>query len=90
MQECRGGGKKISDERSFLSFCVLTSFNKDNNASISGEKKKCNEAFRGVHFLRIRKKIKVKSRLRSRSVRSRPRIQRSLMLVVNRRKPHTD
>lgn len=54
------------------------------------KKKKCNEAFRGVHFLRIRKKIKVKSRLRSRSVRSRPRIQRSLMLVVNSRKPHTD
>ena len=49
--------------------------------AFSGEKKKCNEAFRGVHFLRIRQKIKVKSR---------PRIQRSLMLVVNRRKPHTD
>ena len=54
------------------------------------KKKKCNEAFRGVHFLRIRKKIKVKSRLRSRSVHSRPRIQRSLKLVVNRCKPHTD
>ena len=89
MQECRGGGKKYH-MKEVLSFCVLTSFNKDNNASFSGEKKKCNEAFRGVHFLRIRKKIKVKSRLRSRSVRSRPRIQRSLMLVVNRRKPHTD
>ena len=47
---------------------------------------KCNEAFRDVYFLRIRKKVKVKSRLRSRSVRSRPRIQRSLMLVENRRK----
>ena len=47
---------------------------------------KCNEAFRGVYFLRIRKKVKVKSRLRSRSVRSRPRIQRSLMLLENRRK----
>ena len=73
-----------------FSFYVLTSFNKDNNANFSGEKKNCDEAFRGVHSLRIRKKIKVKSRLRSRSVRSRPRIQKSLMLVVNRRKPHTD
>ena len=35
----------------------LTSFNKDNRANLSGEKKKKdNGAFRGVDFLRIREK----------------------------------
>ena len=32
----------------------LTSFNKDNSANFSGEKK-CNEGFRGVYFLSAKK-----------------------------------
>ena len=42
----------------FQSIEGLTSFNKDNRAYLSGEKekKKDNEAFRGVDFLRIREK----------------------------------
>ena len=42
----------------FRSIEGLTSFNKDNRANLSGgkKKKKDNEAFRGVYFLRIREK----------------------------------
>ena len=50
--------------------CGHSSFSKDNSASFL-VKKKCNEAFRGVCTLRIRKKNSVKSRTLSRC---RPRI----------------
>ena len=39
-----------------LEVLVLTSFNNDNSASFSGEKK-YNEEFRGVYFLTTRKKL---------------------------------
>ena len=43
----------------------LCSFSKDNSADFL-VKKKCNEAFRGVYNLRIRRKRKVKSCTRGR------------------------
>ena len=48
----------MSNVRSYSIFQsreVLTSFNNDNNANFSGEKK-YNEEFRGVYFMAIRKK----------------------------------
>ena len=54
----RSGGDKLSNIRSFIilqSGEGLTSFNNDNSANISGEKK-CNEEFQGVYFLTIREK----------------------------------
>ena len=52
------GGNEISNVRSFIilrSREGLTSFNID-NAAIFSKEKKYNEAFRGVYFLRIREK----------------------------------
>ena len=43
----------------------LTSFNKANRANFSGEKKKYNEAFRGVYSFWGKKKPVVKSRTSS-------------------------
>ena len=57
-RECRSGGNKLSNVRSFSilqSGEGSTSFNNDNSANFSGEKK-CNEEFRGVYFLTIREK----------------------------------
>ena len=54
----RSGGDKLSNIRSFIilqSGEGLTSFNNDNSANFSGEKK-CNEEFQGVYFLTIREK----------------------------------
>ena len=73
-RECRGGGNKLSNVRSFSilqSGEGSTSFNNDNSANFSGEKK-CNEEFReNLFFDNTRKNFKIKSRTRSRS---RPRI----------------
>ena len=55
----------------FRSFSILqsgegsTSFNNDNSANFSGEKK-YNEGFRGVYFLTIREKTLNRSRSRTR------------------------
>ena len=52
----------------------LTSFNRGNSANFSGGKKRqkkkktVKEEFSGVYFLKIREKIQVKSRHRSRSL----------------------
>ena len=57
--ECRSGGKKLSDVRSFSILQleeVLSSFNDDNSANFSGEKK-YNEEFRGVYFLTVQEKL---------------------------------
>ena len=57
-RECRSGGNKLSNVRSFSilqSGEGSTSFNNDNSANFSGEKK-YNEEFWGVYFLIIREK----------------------------------
>ena len=57
-ENCRNGGNELSNARSFIilrSREGLTSFNID-NAAIFSKEKKYNEAFRGVYFLRIREK----------------------------------
>ena len=57
--ECRSGGNKLSNVRNFSilqSGEVFSSFNNDNIANFSGEKK-YNEEFRGVYFLTIREKV---------------------------------
>ena len=57
LAECRSGGNKLSNVRIFSilqSGEVLTSFNNDNGADFSGEKKTYNEEFRGVYFLTMR------------------------------------
>ena len=46
---------KVKSSRILISGEVSTSFNKDNSANFSGEKK-CNEAFRGVYFLTVGEK----------------------------------
>ena len=49
-------GNKLSNVRSFIILRAgegLTFSNKDNSAKFSGEKKKHNEVFRVVYFLRI-------------------------------------
>ena len=54
----RSGGNKLSNVRSFSILQLgegSTSFNIDNRANFSGEKK-FNEEFRGFYFLTIRKK----------------------------------
>ena len=62
------GGNKLSN---VTSFSILqsgegsTSFNNDNSANFSGEKK-YNEEFRGVYFLTIREKTLIKPRSRPR------------------------
>ena len=56
--DIRSGGDKLSNIRSFIilqSGEGLISFNNDNSANFSGEKK-CNEEFQGVYFLTIREK----------------------------------
>ena len=61
-------------------FCVLTSFNKDNNTNSSGKKKKKKKhvmKLSGCLFFENTQNIEVKSRPRSCSVRSRRRIPRS-------------
>ena len=58
MQECRGGGKTYQ-MKEVLSFCVLTSFNKDNNASFSGEKKKVMKLSGVSIFWEYAKKLKL-------------------------------
>ena len=58
LRKCRGSGNKYSNIRSFIFFRLgegLTSFNKDNNATFSGEEK-YNEAFRDAYLFRIREK----------------------------------
>ena len=58
LSECRSGENKKSNVRSFIilqSGEALTSFNNDNSANLSGEKK-YNEEFRAVYFLIIREK----------------------------------
>ena len=58
LRECHSGGNKLSNVRSFSilqSGEGSTSFNNDNSAIFSGEKK-YNEEFRGVCFLTIREK----------------------------------
>ena len=77
-RECRGGGNKISNVRSFIilrSGEGLTSINTDNNAIFSG-KTKAQGSFPGyllIYFLSIREKSFSQTRRRSRT-----RIQRSL------------
>ena len=62
LRECRGGGNKLSNVRSFSilrSEEGLTSCNKDKSANFFGQKK-CSEAFRGVFSLFVentRKKL---------------------------------
>ena len=58
MQECRVGGKKYQ-MKEVLSFCVLTSFNKDNNASFSGEKKNVMKLSGVSIFWEYAKKLKL-------------------------------
>ena len=56
--KCRGSGNKYSNVRSFIFFGLgegLNSFNKDNNATFSGEEK-YNEAFRDAYLFRIPEK----------------------------------
>ena len=56
--ECHSGENKLSNVRSFIilqSGEALTSFNNDNSANLSGEKK-YNEEFPGVYFLTIGEK----------------------------------
>ena len=56
LRECRSGGNKLSNVRSFSileSGKSSTSFNNDNSFNFSGEKK-YSEEFRGVYFLTIR------------------------------------
>ena len=53
-RECRNGGNELSNVRSFIiSREAVTSFNTDNSAMFSHEKK-YNEVFGGVYILRIR------------------------------------
>ena len=62
--EGRSGGNKLSNVRSFRilqSGEGSTSFNNDNSANFSGEKK-YNEEFRGVYFLTIREQTLSKPR----------------------------
>ena len=67
-----GTSYQMLEVQSFRSTEGLTSFNKDNSTIFSNDKKKkYNEAFCGVYFLRIGKKIEVESRTR---IRSRPQI----------------
>ena len=62
-REYRNGGNELSNVRSFIiSREGVTSFNTDNSAIFSNEKKKYNEAFREVYILRIRE-INFKSNL---------------------------
>ena len=58
LRKCRGRGNKYSNVRGFIFFGLgegLTSFNKDNNATFSGEEK-YNEVFRDAYLFRIREK----------------------------------
>ena len=69
LQERRGDGNKLSNVKGFVILWPvegLTSFNKDNSANFSGEKKNINEAFR-VSIFRAEEnanKLQVKSRPR--------------------------
>ena len=54
----RSGGNELTNVKSCIILWSgegLTSFNKHNSANFSSKKKE-NEAFRGVYFLRVRKK----------------------------------
>ena len=67
LRKCHGIGNKYSNVRSFIFFRLgegLTSFNKGNNATFSGEEKYY-EAFRDTYFFEYAKKLEVKSRTRS-------------------------
>ena len=58
LRECRGGGSKLSNIRTFIILLLgkgLTSFNKNNCANVS-VKKNDNEALWGVSFLSRRQK----------------------------------